>query len=126
MSVDLESTIKNLATQIGQDASKELADLVEDKSRLPYLDSLITKYVKYMGLSALARTDEDKKFYSEQTAHLEQTMEHVLVQERIVADAKMAAFLKRTITSIAVTFLTVAKELVSAVVSGAIKGAMGG
>lgn len=126
MSVDIQKTVQDLAQRTGQDAAAELKDLLEDTSRLPYLDALITKYAKHRGMALAATTAQEVEFWTKEAAHVEQTMEHVLVQEKIVADAKMAAFLKRTIMAIVSAFTTVLKELVAMAVSGAVKGLTGG
>jgi len=127
MSTDeIFSKIKDLAQNTGQQAARELADMVEDANRLPYLDSLATKYLKYKGMAIASDEAKDVEYWADRANHVELTMEHVLVQEQVAASAEVAAIIKRALMALGTGFCMVAKELVAVLVQGAVKGAVNG
>ena len=120
---DLQNTVMNLAQNVGTDVAKELTEYIEE-GRFNYLDGYISKIAKYKGLALSADNAEDVEMYADMAAKVLLTLEHNLVQEKIIADAKMAAIVKRAIVGAMAAFSVVIKEMVAMVAQGIIKGAV--
>jgi hypothetical protein len=121
----LEKTVMDLANNVGKDVAKELEEYVED-GRLAYLDAYITKIAKYKALALAAESAEDAKMYAEQAEVVTLSLEHNLVQEKIIAEAKMAAIIKKAIMGAVAAFGVAVKELVALAAKGMVKGAIEG
>lgn len=124
-SKQLQDLVLNLAKNVGSDVSEQLSDYVAE-GRTDHMAKLVEKVAKYKGLAVTAESAEDMEMYSDMAAKVLLTLEHDLVQEKIIAEAKMAAVIKRAIQGAVAAFGVVLKEMAGLVVKGAIEGLKGG
>jgi len=123
--IDLSKTVKDLAKSVGKDVAEELKDYA-DPDKLVRFGELIAKVAKYRGLALTASTPEEADAWRKEADVVTLTMEHKLVQERIIAEAKMAAIVKKAINGAVAAFGVVVKEVATMATKGLIKGVTGG
>ena len=119
----IRKAIQDLANNVGRDAANELTDYVES-AKLPDLGKLIERVAKYKGYAIASTSADDVEKWAREAEIVLTTIEHKLVQEKIVADATVAAFVKRAIAAVGATFGTILRETLSHLTQGLLDGAL--
>lgn len=122
---EAKKKIEDLAKVVGQDVAKELQEFADTK-KLDALAGLVEKVARYKGLALCSTSAADVKKWSNEAEIVLTTLELKLVQEKIIADAKIAAVIRRAIAAAASTFAFILKETLALAVEAVVKGAASG